>query len=93
MSPSNVTATAPIAYFWGEDAFEIERAVSAFAKEIAAAAGEPMDVWRSPTDDEASADSADGGNASASKRRTRILDEAAMRLGTAPIGPAGAATA
>ena len=86
MTPINATAAVPIAYFWGEDAFEIERAVNAFAREVGAAAGEPLEVWRSPTDDEASAESADGGsNASASKRRTRILDEAAMRLGTAPL--------
>lgn len=87
MNRGTAVHTAPIAYFWGEDAFEIERAVSAFARELSAAAGEPMDVWRSPTDDDASggSGSGDGGNASASKRRGRILDEADMRLGTAPM--------
>lgn len=91
--------TAPIAYFWGEDAFEIERAIRVFAAGLGAVSGEQLGIWRSPSEDEASTDggAADGatgdapagvggaGASSASRRRTRILDEAAMRLGTAPL--------
>lgn len=74
--------TPTIAYFWGEDAFEIERAVTAFAK-LAGGSDGPLEIWRSPSDDETATDSGDGGGATASKRRARMLDEAAMRLGTA----------
>jgi DNA polymerase III delta subunit len=78
------SANHAIGYFWGEDAFEIERAVSAFAK-LAGGAEGPLEIWRSPTEDETAGDAGDGGGATATKRRARLLDEAAMRLGTAPM--------
>jgi len=74
---------APLAYFWGEDAFGIERAVAAFA----ASHGQPevpLEVWRSPADEDAATDAAETGS-SAARRRTRVLDEASARLGTAPL--------
>jgi DNA polymerase III delta subunit len=83
--PVSASAAIPtLAYFWGEDAFEIERAVTAFAK-LAGGADGPLELWRSPTEDESATDTGDGGGATASKRRARMLDEAAMRLGTAPM--------
>ena len=75
---------APIAYFWGEDAFAIGRAVAAFA----VASGDdtlPLDVWQSPAEDDSGAEVAETGGSSASKRRQRALDEAESRLGTAPL--------
>src|SRR4051812_2877680 len=88
--PKDALPTAHIAYYWGEDAFEIDRAIRTFRTELGEAAGEPMDVWRSPADDVASADSGDepaGGGAA--KRRARVLDEATLRIGTAPLFGAG----
>jgi DNA polymerase III delta subunit len=88
--PRDTLPKAPIAYFWGEDAFEIDRAIRSFGKQLSDAAGEPLDVWRSPADDDASTDSgtepASGG---AAKRRARVLDEATLRIATAPLFGAG----
>jgi DNA polymerase III delta subunit len=86
VSPAAPPANTALAYFWGEDAFEIDRAVSAFAKQAGGADG-PLEIWRSPTEEESASDSGDGagGGATASKRRTRLLDEASMRLGSAPL--------
>jgi DNA polymerase III delta subunit len=88
--PGTSRQTAPIAYFWGEDAFEIDRAIRSFGRQIGEAVGEPLDVWRSPADDDAGAESggepATGG---AAKRRARVLDEATLRIATAPLFGAG----
>ena len=51
--------TAPVAYFWGEDAYAIDRAVAAF-RLAAAGSGEPLEMWRAPSDDE---DAASGNTA------------------------------
>ena len=84
MSPPRPDAgrPAPLAYFWGEDAFSIDRAVADFAKTGDQDA--PLEAWRSPTEDEAGTESGDGGS-SAARRRTRVLDEAAARLATSPL--------
>src|SRR5689334_651458 len=88
--PRNALPTAPLAYFWGEDAFEIDRAIRAFGKQLSDARGEPMDAWRSPADDDASADTAgEPAGGGAAKRRARVLDEATLRIATAPLFGAG----
>ncbi len=82
-------ARAPIAYFWGEDAYAIDRAVSAFASALGEP-GVPLEMWRSPSEDDAGADSGDGGG-SAARRRSRVLDDATTRLATAPLFGGGTA--
>ena len=75
-----MTDTAPLAYFWGEDAFSIDRA----AREWAAALSSPdapMESWRVSLED---ADP-EAGSASAGKRRTRTLDAIEQHLATAPL--------
>ena len=74
--------TAPVAYFWGEDAWSIENAARTFASALAADAGTPLDVWRTSGDED---DSGDGAAASASRRRGRVLDQIAERLSTATL--------
>ncbi|HYI22200.1 MAG TPA: hypothetical protein VEX62_06150, partial [Candidatus Limnocylindrales bacterium] len=74
--------TAPVAYFWGEDAWSIENASRTFATALAADAGTPLDVWRTSGDED---DSGDGAAASASRRRGRVLDQVAERLSTATL--------
>jgi DNA polymerase III delta subunit len=82
-----VTSRSPsprLAYFWGEDAYAIEHAVT----QLAAQAGEPdapLEIWRSPSDDDGSPDATDGATGTGSRRRTRLLDDAAARIGTAPL--------
>ena len=73
---------APVAYFWGEDAWSIENAARTFGTALAADAGTPMDVWRTSGDED---DSGDGGAASAGKRRARVVDQVAERLSTATL--------
>ena len=65
-----MTETPPLAYFWGEDAFLIERAARTYADRIAPP-GELMEVFRASLDDDAGEE---GGSASVSKRRATALD-------------------
>ncbi len=81
MSPSSASR---LAYFWGEDAWAIDRAVADLARE-AGAPDTPLEIWRSPSDDESGSEGTDGASGSAAKRRTRLLDEAAARIGTATL--------
>lgn len=74
--------TAPLGYFWGEDAYAIDRAVAAFAVSVGGSNG-ALEMWRAPTDEEAAADGSE--SSSAAKRRTRTLDEIESRLSTMPL--------
>ena len=76
----DVVGSAPIAWFWGEDAWSIDRATAEFARR-AGAPGEPLEVWRAPGEDEG--DGAETGGAA--RRRARVLSEIAMRLGTGTL--------
>jgi len=80
------TSEAPaLAYFWGEDAFMIERAARSYAERLAPA-GETMEVWRVNLDDDAGEEAASAGLA---KRRARALDGIEQHLGMAPLFGAG----
>jgi DNA polymerase III delta subunit len=72
-----------LAYFWGQDAFSIEQAVAGFAVQ-AGGPDMPLEVWRSPVDDDA-AESTEAADRAPGKLRDRILDDAASRLGTATL--------
>jgi DNA polymerase III delta subunit len=76
----DVRGSAPVAWFWGEDAWSIDRASTAFAQR-AGSPGEPLEIWRAPGEDEG--DGAETGGAA--KRRGRVLEEIAARLGTATL--------
>ena len=77
----DTTGPAAVAWFWGEDAWSIDRAVADFGRRLASESGEPMDLWRAPGEDEG--DGAETGGSA--KRRTRVLEEVASRLGTATL--------
>jgi DNA polymerase III delta subunit len=79
-----VTDTRPLAYFWGEDSWSIERAARDFRAALEAGAGDKLDVWRAPAGDE-DADSDSAPNDRAGSRRARILDEITQRLATATL--------
>lgn len=79
-----MTDIRPLAYFWGEDAWSIERAARDYRAALEAGAGSAMDVWRAPTGDE-DADSEVAPSDSAGRRRARVLDEIAQRLSTATL--------
>ncbi len=75
---------ADIAYFWGEDAWAIERTGREFRASLEQAAGQPYDVWRTTGDeDDSSAEVAAG------KRRDRIIDGIADHLAISPMFSAG----
>ncbi|MEX1335190.1 MAG: DNA polymerase III subunit delta [Candidatus Limnocylindrales bacterium] len=78
-------ATPPLAYFWGEDAFMIERAARTYAERVSPP-GERMQVFRASLDDDAGEE---GGSASVTKRRVRALDGIEQHLGMAPLFGAG----
>lgn len=85
MSPTvrpltDVTGKSPIGWFWGEDAWSIDRAVADFARRVASD-GDPLETWRAPGEDDG--DGAETGGAA--RRRARVLDEIGMRLGTATL--------
>jgi DNA polymerase III delta subunit len=80
-----MTETPPLAYFWGEDAFMIERAARTYTERLAPP-GEPMEVFRASLDDDAGEE---GGSASVAKRRARALDGIEQHLGMAPLFGAG----
>jgi DNA polymerase III delta subunit len=78
--------TTNLAYFWGEDAYGMERAVRRMAAVlgegeadgVAAAGGPPaLEIWR------VDADAETGGPGAA--RAARLLERIAERLGTAPL--------
>ena len=77
-----------LAYFWGEDAWSIERAARDFRAGLEEAAGQPLDVWRTSGDDDGSG-STGGEETGAGRRRDRIIDGIAERLGTATMFSAG----
>jgi len=80
-----MSETPPLAYFWGEDAFSIERAARAYASRLSPP-GEAMEVWRASLDDDAGDE---GASASTAKRRTRALDGIEQHLSMAPLFGAG----
>lgn len=73
--------TAPVAYFGGEDAYGIERAVTDFAAALGTD-GVPLVIWRTGGDEDAAGEDA---GASAGRRRDRVLGEIEQRLATAPL--------
>lgn len=75
-----MSGTVPVAYFQGEDAYGVERAVKDFAVSLGSD-GVPLVVWRTGSDEV----TADDAGASAARRRDRLLDEIEQRLATAPL--------
>ncbi|HSH21157.1 MAG TPA: hypothetical protein VK992_00890, partial [Candidatus Caenarcaniphilales bacterium] len=82
---SRSAAIARLAYFWGEDAYGLERAAKAYAAELEGAAGQPLEIWRTSGDDDDAGTAGDG----LARRRSRMLDEVEQRLTTAPLFGAG----
>ena len=79
-----MSETPALAYFWGEDAYMIERAARTYAEHVSP--GEPMEIWRASLDDDAGDE---GGSASTAKRRAKALDGIEQHLGMAPLFGAG----
>jgi DNA polymerase III delta subunit len=82
------TGPPPLAYFWGEDAWSIERAARDYRAALEQSAGQPFDVWRAPSDDDDSGGDGAGGAAEtgrAANKKTRALDEIAQHLATATL--------
>ena len=83
---ATATAAPPLAWFWGEDAWSIERAARDYRAALEAGAGQPFDVWRAPSDDD-DGGGGDGAGASgasdgAGRKKTRVTEEICQRLAT-----------
>ena len=76
-----MTDTAPLAYFWGEDAYSIDRAGREWAAGLSSPDA-PMETWRVSLEDAADSEA---GSAPAAKRRARTLDAIEQHLATAPL--------
>jgi DNA polymerase III delta subunit len=79
------TATSPLAFFWGEDAWSIERAARDYRAALEQEAGSQFDLWRAPSDDDDSG--GDGANETgrSANKKTRALDEIGQHLATATL--------
>ncbi|CAN5162822.1 hypothetical protein BH24CHL7_BH24CHL7_15860 [soil metagenome] len=85
--PGTTAPSVPaLCYFWGEDAYGLERGARAYRAELEAASGQPLEIWRTSGEDDDAASAAGDGPA---KRRARLLDEVEQRLGMAPMFGAG----
>jgi DNA polymerase III delta subunit len=77
-------ARPELGYFWGEDAWSIERAGRDLRARLEQQAGQPYDVWRTSGDeDDSSAETSSG------KRRDRVIEGIAEHLAIAPMFSAG----
>lgn len=76
-------ARPDLGYFWGADAWSIERAGRDFRASLEQQAGQPFDVWRTSGDEDEAAES------SAARRRERALEQIAEHLATAPLFSSG----
>jgi len=74
---------SPLAYFWGEDAWSIERAARDHRAALEAGAGQPFDVWRAGGEDDEAAEGA--ASDSAGRKRARVLDQISERLATTTL--------
>lgn len=74
--------TPSLAYFWGEDAWSIDRATRDYRAALEAGAGQPFDVWRAPSDDDEGGSEGSGASDSAGRKKTRATDEIAQHLAT-----------
>ena len=74
-------SSAGVAYFRGEDAYGLDRAVIDFAASLGSD-GVPLVIWRTGTDEDGATEDASG---SAARRRDRVLGEMEQRLATAPL--------
>ena len=66
-----------LAYLWGEDAWAIDHAAASATTDLAEPGMPPLTVWRVSLDDDTDASGGD----SVARRRARLLDEVAARLG------------
>jgi DNA polymerase III delta subunit len=74
--------TAPLAYFWGDDGFAIERAVDSFAAALGDADGSSH-RWTINAEDDIGVDV--DADAVVPRRRAAVLDEVEQRAATAPL--------
>ncbi|MDQ3871340.1 MAG: DNA polymerase III subunit delta [Chloroflexota bacterium] len=79
--------TPALAYFSGEDAFAIDLAILALARELGGKEA-PAEIWRVNAEEEtpsAAPAEREGGASAPARRQARILDEIEQRVGTAPL--------
>jgi DNA polymerase III delta subunit len=79
------SAVSPLAYFWGEDAWSIERAARDYRAALEADAGSQFDVWRAPSDDDEGGGDGAAENGRSANKKTRALDEIGQHLATATL--------
>ncbi|MDL2334952.1 MAG: DNA polymerase III subunit delta [Chloroflexota bacterium] len=77
--------TAPLAYFWGEDAWSIDRAARDYRAALEAEAGSAFDVWRASSDDDDGGGDSGGASDGMAKKKARVLDEIGQHIATATL--------
>ena len=77
----------PLAYFYGDDSFAIDRAITSLARELGGA-DTPLEIWKLAAEDDSNAAS-ESGPSPASRRLANALDEIAQRVATAPMFGSG----
>ncbi len=82
---ATATAAPPLAYFWGEDAWSIDRAARDYRAALEADAGSVFDVWRAPSDDDDGGGDIGAVSDGGSKKKARVLDEIAQHVATATL--------
>ena len=79
-----------LAYYWGQDAYGLERAARELAGALEAATGQSIETWRTSGEDEdAAGDAGEPGGQGTVRRRLRLLEQVEQRLGTASLFGAG----
>lgn len=75
-----------VAYFFGEDAYSLDRAVVALAVELGGGDG-ALEIWRVAGDDERAPDDSPerAAGSAAGRRRIRVLDQVEQRANAAPL--------
>ena len=85
---ATATVAPPLAFFYGEDAWSIDRAARDYRAALEAGAGAQFDIWRAPGGDD---DDGGGGSESAAatdgagKKKARVTDEIAQHVATATL--------
>jgi DNA polymerase III delta subunit len=78
-----------LGYFWGEDAWSIERAARDFRAGLEKEAGQTFDVWRTSGDEDDATAGAEGAQNAAGRKRDRVIDGITERLATSPMFSGG----
>ncbi|MBA2255288.1 MAG: DNA polymerase III subunit delta [Chloroflexi bacterium] len=86
-----MNGAAPVAYWWGEDAFAMDQATHRMAQDLGGGSG-PLEIWRVAADDESAVVEGTAATAAGStpplaagRRTARLLDQIEQHVYAAPL--------